>query len=163
MSQRFDFLKYEWCEGSRHKVDPNVAGRVTKELDDAGMLTAKNLVDVSRPETAPLHDEFEWNDSVAAEKYREDQARYVIRSLRVVIDETKPPERVYCNLEITKPEYTSIEKALRFADTTEMLLRNCRRDAEAFLAKYRHISELAAAVVQLDKFLDETKTAGEPA
>ena len=83
--QRISF-KYTWCDGSHHKVDPNVAAQVATELEEAGMLTAKNLVDVSRPEDAPLHDEFEWDDSVAAEKYREGQARNVIHSLRIFTD-----------------------------------------------------------------------------
>ena len=60
--------KYVWAEGFQHKTDASVVAKVTTELEAKNMLTAHNLVDVSRPEDAPLHGEFEWNDEIAAEK-----------------------------------------------------------------------------------------------
>lgn len=145
--QKVDFLKYEWCDGSHHKVDANVAAEVTKSLEEQGMLTAHNLVDVSRPEDAPLHPEFEWNDVVAAEKYRENQARNVIHSLRVVVDSQKEPERVFCNLVVTKPEYTAISRVVQNVDMREMALRNARREMEAFIAKYGFFEEKLGKVL----------------
>lgn len=52
-----------------------VHGRV-----DTGM-----LLEVARPETSPLHRYFEWNDGVAAEKYREHQALQLIMASKFVL------------------------------------------------------------------------------
>lgn len=51
-----------------------------------GTLTPTAVLDDARSPNSPLHDYFEWNDDVAAEKYRLDQARRLIRSVRVEIE-----------------------------------------------------------------------------
>jgi|RhiMethySRZTD1v2_1073278.scaffolds.fasta_scaffold1685908_1 hypothetical protein len=56
-----------------------------------GELTPVMVVDVARDPAHPLHARFEWDDSVAGEKYRRHQARQLIRSVRIrVIDEDDP-------------------------------------------------------------------------
>ena len=76
--------------GFHLRSDAQVVGEVCYELEKKGRLTPKELVDVSRPKDAPLHDEFEWNNTIAAEKYREVQAGYIIRSVAVKVTEIKP-------------------------------------------------------------------------
>jgi hypothetical protein len=69
-------------------------------------ITAKLVVAESRPLSAPLHPVFEWEDSVAGELYREHQARYVIRSIRIVENENQSPafvNVVFPKLEDGKP------------------------------------------------------------
>jgi hypothetical protein len=51
--------------------------------DANGRLTAPLVVEAARPEDAPLHSQFEWDDGVAAEKYRLTQARHLITSVKV--------------------------------------------------------------------------------
>lgn len=45
-----------------------------------GGVRASVVVRESRPKKAPLHDEFEWDNDVAAENYRLNQARALIRA-----------------------------------------------------------------------------------
>lgn len=77
-------------KGFQLKTPPQIVGEVCLELEKEGRLTAKNLVDVSRDEDAPLHNEFEWSDDIAAEKYREVQAGYIIRSVEIEISSASP-------------------------------------------------------------------------
>lgn len=51
--------------------------------DTHGRLTPGLLLDVARDPVNPLHDRFEWDDSVAGEAYRKQQAHALIRSVRV--------------------------------------------------------------------------------
>lgn len=147
------FKKYAWTAGSVHKVSADVAASVTNDLESKGMLTAKNLVDASRPIDAPLHPEFEWDDSIAAEKYRETQARTIINSLRVVVEE-KEPERVFCNISRSDPTYMTIEKALSSADTRQTLLNQAFRELESFRYKYRQLQEMASVIEVIDSVLE---------
>ncbi len=56
-----------------------------------GQLTAALVVDIARDPKHPLHSRFEWDDTVAGEKYRRFQAGQLIRSVRIrVIDEDDP-------------------------------------------------------------------------
>ena len=52
-------------------------------LHTTGGVTAKRLVEASRPVDAPLHNKFIWDNSVAAERYRESQALQLIASVRI--------------------------------------------------------------------------------
>lgn len=48
-----------------------------------GTITPEAVIDDARSPDSPLHGEFEWDDSAAAHAYRLDQARHLIRSVRV--------------------------------------------------------------------------------
>lgn len=59
-----------------------------------GGLTPPIVVEEARAKDHPLHDYFEWRDGIAAEKYREDQARALIRSVRIqVLSNSGGPSR----------------------------------------------------------------------
>lgn len=154
--QRKQFCSYSWAVGSIHKVSAETAADVLEQLEIEGRLTAADLVDVSRPEDAPLHKEFEWDDAVAAEKFREEQARSVIRHLRIVYEEEEP-HRVYCNIERGEANYIPIEKAVQQDDTRKKLLDNAYRELEAFKEKYEELSEMARVITVVDEVLEERK------
>lgn len=48
-----------------------------------GVLTPEAVLDFARPDDSPLHSYFEWDDSVAAEKYRYRQAQGLITKVKV--------------------------------------------------------------------------------
>jgi hypothetical protein len=50
-----------------------------------GVITAQAVVDRARDPDSPMHAHFEWDDTVAAERHREDQARALIRSVQIEI------------------------------------------------------------------------------
>lgn len=52
---------------------------------DNGRLVPSDVVEAARDPNSPLHQHFEWNDSEAAEKYRLDQARTLIRSVKIEV------------------------------------------------------------------------------
>lgn len=60
-----------------------IIGPVLEELGVEGNATAAQVVEAARSTNSPLHDFFEWDDSVAALKYREHQADGMIRSVRI--------------------------------------------------------------------------------
>lgn len=50
-----------------------------------GRLTPEAVIEDARSPKSPLHDQFEWDDSVAAQHWRTEQARQLIRSVTVQI------------------------------------------------------------------------------
>ena len=134
-------MTYKWKEGSQHKVSAQIAGEVCAELEERGELNAQNLVDVSRPEDAPLHDEFEWDDDVAAELYRKTQAGSIIRHL-AVNTESKAPVRAFFNLKIRSNQFESIQAIIREEDKYSKLLKQALNELEAFQRKYQILTEL---------------------
>jgi hypothetical protein len=48
-----------------------------------GVLTARNIVEAAAAEEHPLHPHFEWDDAVAGPKYRLQQARALVRVVKL--------------------------------------------------------------------------------
>ena len=82
---------FAWRDGSRVKLDPTIAGlELSRIQEQRGGLEPASIVEEARPEDAPLHPAFEWNDTVAGERYRQWQARDMVRSLRIVYENAEP-------------------------------------------------------------------------
>lgn len=134
-----------WKPGfeSLHKAD---AQRVADEIMSIGeSATPAQIVDKARDAKTELHKCFEWDDAVAAEKHRLDQARQVVRHLviRETVREDKPPIRF-----LFKPEngkgYQPTKLIVRNPDSYQSLLANALRDLEALRVKYHSLTELEA-------------------
>lgn len=64
-----------------------------------GLLKPSSVVDAARNPDSPLHGHFCWDDTEAAEKWREEQARQLIRNIRIIVDLNEPVEvRAYVSL-----------------------------------------------------------------
>lgn len=144
---------YEW-KTINYKTSAEVAGKVCSHLENTVGLTAKNLVEASRPEDAPLHNEFEWRDDIAAEKYREQQARVLICNL-VVKNEGCEPVRAYVSLTRSQETYESINVVLRDADKTEMLFNVAMRELASFKKKYADIKKFAKLFKEISRLEEE--------
>lgn len=159
---------YEWhfeyaCPPGIHKVSAEQAGKVCEELrkSDSG-LTPQSLLDYSRDENAPTHNEFEWDDAIAANAHRLDQARKLIMDLRVVHDDdsrAEAKERAFVVTPDRRSEYVPIREALSNAEWRASLLRQARKDGEVFLAKYRRLEELADVNSAIEAFISNAEKA----
>ncbi len=146
-------MVYKWKPASQIKCDAQKAGEVCEKLEKTVGLTAKNLLDASRPEDAPLHGEFEWDDTKAAEAYRETQASYIIRMLCVAPEEEqKEPVRAYF-VTATAKVYESVNVIMHDEDRRSALLETALKELESFRRKYSALSELSEVFAAIDKTL----------
>ena len=154
---------YAYSYGSLSKLFKNsaeVAGSVCQQLRDSEQgLTPHTLVEASRDVNAPLHNEFEWDDTVAAEKYRIEQARCIIRHLIIVrtdIQECrKSKDRAFVPTEPSGKAYVPLHEALSIETFKTNLLKAAKADAERFVLKYNRLEELAGVIREMKGFLDE--------
>lgn len=154
---------YKIKHGSHLRTNAQVVGEVCEKLSERGELTPQALVDVSRPEDAPLHNEFEWDDAVAAEAYRCDQARYIIRSIEVVPESTERPVRAFVSLPTVidgdadegepRQNYQHVNVAMRDADSREAILAQAYKELASFRRKYVGLMELADVFAAIEKVL----------
>ena len=143
---------YTWAAGSRIKTDANIAGQVCEGLAAENRLTAKNLLDVSRPEDAPLHKEFEWDDGKAAEKYREAQAGHIICCLVKTPERGDlQPVRAFCT--VTPRYYEATELILKQEDKRDVLLRQAFAEMQSFRKRYEGLSQVAEVIKSMDVLL----------
>lgn len=156
---------YEWKGFYSHKVSADVAGRVMEELENTVGLTPKNLVEVSRPENAPLHEEFEWDDSIAAEKYRETQASGMIRNITIKVENAQQTKQVrafvtLANNQSGPKSYESIGNVMSCQIKREKLIDNALRELRAFRNKYKQYTELADLIAVFDDMMEKIEEIG---
>jgi hypothetical protein len=63
-------------------------------VDQHGSVTARMFLDAARAETHPLHPYFEWNDALAAERHRLDQAYQMILTSKMLVQIREAADQV---------------------------------------------------------------------
>lgn len=134
-----------------------------------GSLTPDLVVKDAEDSSSPLHELFEWDDGVAGHKYRIEQARHVITSVRVVITtEHKAVSTVYYvrdpEAESTEQGYVSIDKLKSDSDLArESIVMEFSR-AASYLQRARihaealgMAQEVDALIADVQKFKEEVK------
>jgi hypothetical protein len=146
-----------------------------------GKLTPAAVVDSARPEESVLHEDFEWRDDVAAEKYRQGQARQMVGAVRIIREE-RPPVRAYVNVKVVssmplkatdcirevdeEPEqateeenegrcYMPLEEVLQKPDLCNQMMADARRDAQTYKQKYSALASLASIMQAIDQTFEE--------
>lgn len=119
--------------------------------EQTGFLTAQVVVDAAVPEDSPLHDRFEWDDSIAGPLYRLEQARDLIRSFTVRYrqpnSETEETVRFYHSVrEESGQVYRSLDDIKESEFLTKLVLNEAERAWRDLLAKYGHMAEFLEVV-----------------
>lgn len=140
-------MVYKWKEAAQIKADAQAAAAVLNDLEKKGELNATNVVKVSKPKEAVLHDDFEWNDEKAACEYRLNQARKIMQSLIVIPEvengEQQEPVRAFFKIETDSPTYQSIVTIMQTPSQKDMLLKLALKELKAFREKYKRLKELS--------------------
>lgn len=147
---------YRWKEGARMAAD---AAKVGPELERIrirhnGRLEPDWVVHEAKAEASPLHPLFEWNDTIAAQNYRVDQARGVIRSIEVVIEDRPEQKPVRAFVSVVRENdrtYTSVQDAMSDPKLREQVLRAALAELEAWRRRYAELVELANVFAAIDE------------
>lgn len=152
-------MVYKWRIGYNFKADPEKAAKVMNKLAKTGQLNAETLVEVSRPKNAPLHDDFEWDDTKAAENWRKQQGRCMINSLLMIPEETsskeKEPIRAFFKVDqVDNSQYESTAVLIRTQNGRDALREQAQKELNSYMGKYRNVLEWTGAKVEIEKALD---------
>ena len=118
---------------------------------ERGKLDPADVVNESREETAPLHPCFEWNDEIAAEKYRVTQAGNIIRALVTVEEaaDTSSETRAFVHV---RRDYHPISVVVNDKDMMSELLESAEKDLMAFKRKYSELRQLSQVLSAIDAY-----------
>lgn len=168
--------KYSWKSGYKPKVSADIVGnaldRMRRESDD-GTVNAEMLLEYSRPTDSETHDLFEWNDGIAAEKWRMYQSGRIINQLEVTMvriskDPVEMPmptiegfdkpivSQAFINIAQRGPanrgSYTDAMTAFQNESYRNRVLSNAKSELEAFKRKYERFEELADVFAAINRF-----------
>ena len=131
------------------KADPQKIGLALAKIAEQqkGRLTPPAVVEAARDTRNPLHRHFEWDDAVAAESYRLDQARALIRSVALVGDGDAEPAPAYLSIaDKGGTAYRAMAEVLDSADLQSAVLAAAERDLAAFEKRYRQLKDICEIV-----------------
>jgi hypothetical protein len=131
------------------KANPQVIGEALAKIAEqqGGRLTPEAVVEAARSPRHPLHKHFEWDDQAAAAAFRLDQARGIIRIVRVEDDDA--PEgcvRAFLSVADKGTAYRGVQEVRTSVSLQTLVLRQAERDLEAFERRYRELTEICDLV-----------------
>ena len=139
-------MVYKWKTGARIKGDAQASGKLMEQLAATpNGLTARTLLEANMVPGTPLHDDYEWNDEIAADKFRLQQSNQFIDSITVVVFEEKPkgenqPRAFHITTEAHK--YDALTVIVQEPDKYKVLLDNALSELAIFKRKYEMLKEL---------------------
>jgi len=133
----------------RDKPDilPETAADALRDVAEknGGELRPGDVVEAARDEKSPIHPWFEWDDGIAAEAYRVDQARDLIKSVRVIRDD-KPEEPVFVHVQYGKNcHYVEAAQIVQVEDDWEAAKRTARSTLAGAIAAVEDLRRVAKA------------------
>ena len=137
------------------KSDAKIIGNFIEERFPEGIYTAKDVLIAARPKNSPIHKYFDWDDTTAAEKYRLFQARILITSYRVIINNVEAPSAVNVYIDDTRT-YMATDVAQNVPSIWDAYLESALRDLKSWKHRYDSLSKLKPIIKHVDKFLIKT-------
>lgn len=133
-----------------------------------GEITPEIVLNEAKSPESPLHKQFCWDDSKAAEMFRLAQAAALIRRVKITYttDNKEIRVRAFVNVrpqinEDEEPEeqakgvYVTLAKASSIESYREQMIKACRRDVEAFRTKYSAITEVSSIISSMNQIFPE--------
>lgn len=121
-----------------------------------GQLLPEKVVEAARPNSSPLHNRFEWDDTEAAQQYRLWQARHLIRVCVEYLPGVSTPTEVFVSLSTDRVEgkgYRVMTEVLSREDSREQMLEDALAELNIFRLKYRRLKELSDVFEAIDRHI----------
>lgn len=139
-----DFLAIKNAAGA----DPQKVGEALAAVakKNGGELRPDAVVEAAQSRRSPLHRHFEWDDAVCGILHRREQARELIRVIRVV-EGRQAPRRAFLSVSTSAgTAYHPLAAVLSSVDLQMRVLDQAMRDVEALEKRYKDIEEICAGV-----------------
>jgi hypothetical protein len=176
---------FQFRPGCHLSGDAQIVGnRLESIRTKCNVLTPDVVLDDARKSKSPLHQFFEWDDSIAAEQYRLRQAGHLIRSISVTFEDmADEPERQVTLAGISEPApeiravraflavqiedgtngYVGTREAMSDPEMRRQVLERAHRELSSVGQKWRDVSELTEVFMALDRVGELVSTERQPA
>lgn len=158
---------YAWKMGMKIPIQPDVAGTIfEKIIKERGELKPSYVVEEATPEKSPLHTYFEWDNSIAAVKWRECQAGRLIRFHVVLIHPEDTPKsdipieinsrnstRSFVSVRESdgQKKYLHIETVMADPGLKDQYIKRAYQEIKEWCVRYKAIKEFAGICLEIKK------------
>lgn len=150
-------MKFKFRQGSPYK-DGNAQeiGEYLKKAFPDSNFKPDQVIQVARPKNSPLHKYFEWDDTLAAEKWRLKQAQQLVSALYVEVKEgpIRAYEHVYLE-EFDRNAYMDNESVANAPELYTQVLDAAKRELIFWKTKFEkcrsHFESVFSAIDSIEK------------
>lgn len=146
---------YAWKIPSFAKnIDIDLAMQEMERIESLyGSLTPQNILDASRPQNALFHTLFQWDDTVAAEHYRLQQARVILNNIEVTVISDGQPKQISVYEVIKQPSVNPVYKSINSMTVSDIDFIKMRTLKELNILKdklsvYKEFSKVTSSLNQ---------------
>lgn len=160
MKQQYEFaaMPYGVLSHTQAKV---VGPELMKIEQKYGAIKPGDVVREAEQKGSSLHDYFTWDDKVAGQKYREDEARQIIRSIRIIKPEIKlsdqPVVRAIFSVDPHDKEtsfqgtsYINFGRVMARKEYRDQVLATAHNELIEWERRYRHLLDFFGAEASID-------------
>lgn len=134
--------------------DAAILGERITTLSREGTLTPEAVVEDARPPQSPTHRFFEWDDRVAAERYRVSQATHYLSNIYVMPAEARDPIRADQLIRLQARGPREAARPVTHIETAADVVAQARRDLEHWRQRYETRRELRPATLLVREALE---------
>ena len=124
-----------------------------------GILTPAKVVEKARSEKSIIHNYFEWEDSIAGEKYRIHQARQLMNHIEVEIIDNGDTEnktiKMFHNIQIIEESkdrgYLSLSSIINSNDYRDQIIDRALAELVGWKKRHQQYSELKPVFVAIEE------------
>lgn len=140
--------KYQFIRGFKEFDEDAITAQdagdeLARIQSEHGSLTPRAVVDESRPDDAPLHNAFEWDDTIAGERYRHIQASDLIKTVEVIRPDPEESK--------AEPAYVCVDRPAREYHRTADVVKSPELFESAFLQACERLRSAERAVEHLQQ------------
>lgn len=135
----------------------DLRGELENIRNKHGRLTPALVLEEARSSRHPLHARFEWDDGVAGERYRLEQAHDLISEVRVSYSLSTGERRSVRGFhavrasDVDQYDYEPIEDVLADPFKRKIVLADMQRQIGELVARYEHIGEFWQILKQVSR------------
>lgn len=140
-------------------ADAQVIGEALEAIADQndGHVTPAAVVAAARAKGSPLHQFFEWDNRKAADAWRLDQARSLIRVVAVEPTPDAEPVRAFLSVNTGKTHYHHVREVLTSRDLQLRVLQQAERDLDAWQKRYASLEDVCELVTRARERMAERR------
>lgn len=147
------------------KADPQVIGDALEKIrsTNGGRIQPRAVIESARSQRNPLHRHFEWDDSVAAESFRLEQARELIRCVRIVdTGVERGSVRAFVSVKSESGvNYHSVRDVQNSATLRYAVLIQAEKDLDAWEKRYKELREICSVVAEARQMIRKKREGGQ--
>ncbi len=141
--------------------DAQVIGNFIERNFPLGTMSPQSLIELARPSDSEIHHYFEWDDKIAADKFRLHQARNILLSIAVEVDGSDV--RAFHNISLGEANdrmYYTFDKAITNTNLWNEVIASALREAQAWKKRYQVYKELRLISEAIEKTTEQIQKVG---